>query len=367
MWRLVLIAIASSILIAVAIAVPAPAQSAPCTKVLEPGGDLSTFVGSLRDGDVGCIRQGAYRDGCVLDWTLDAGLSRAVLRSYPGEMATLNTSLRLMGDNLDAQYLNVEDIASSCGGDMSGFEVRGANPRVLYNRVYGVSRHGVLTGSDSSNVTIHGNRILTTGSECNLDHGIYFQTSGRITRNVISDPRCGYGIHLYSGPSNAVVAYNTIVGSRVRGGIVIDTSRGNIQVYENVLTDHAWHGVTFKRCATGGCIVDRNITWNNAQGPIGGALAAQATNTRNVDPRYADLDYRPSALSPMVDTAVRDAIHWPDRDSTPAPDGPPDVGAYEYKRPAPEPTPTPTAEPTVEPTPEPTVEPTPTPTETPSC
>jgi hypothetical protein len=359
MKRLGFTAVISSILIAAAIAVPAPAQVTPCTKILEPGGDLSTFIGTLRDGDVGCLRQGSYRDGCVLDWNLDAGLDRAVLRSYPGETATLNTSLRLMGDNLTAEHLNTEDIAATCGGDMSGYEVRGANPRVLYNRVYGVSRHGVLTGSESTNVLIHGNRIQTTGSECNLDHNIYHQSTGRITRNVLVDARCGYGIHLYSGPSNTVVAYNTIVGSRVRSGIVIDTSRGNIQVYENVLTGHAWHGVTFKRCATGGCVVDRNITWDNAQGPIGGALAAQATNTRNVDPRYADLDYRPSALSPMVDTAVRDAIHWPDRDGTTEPVGPADVGAYEYVPPAPEPTPTPTAEPTPEPTA--------TPTETPSC
>jgi hypothetical protein len=51
---------------------------------------------------------------------------------------------------------------------------------------------------------------------CNLDHGVYFQTSGRIIRNVFKDVRCGYGIHLYAHPHEVIVAENTSVGSRVR-------------------------------------------------------------------------------------------------------------------------------------------------------
>jgi hypothetical protein len=80
----------------------------------------------------------------------------------------------------------------------NGFTVQGANDVIEFSSVYDVSAHGVLTNTSSSNVTVHGNFIESIGSNCpNLDHGVYFQTSGRITRNVFKDIRCGYGIHLY--------------------------------------------------------------------------------------------------------------------------------------------------------------------------
>jgi nitrous oxidase accessory protein NosD len=211
---------------------------------------------------------------------------------------------------------------------MSGFTVQGANDVIEYSSVFDVTRHGILTNTSSSNTTVHGNWIESVGSECNLDHGIYFQRSGRITRNVFTDTRCGYGIHLYSSPSNVIVAENTSVGSRVRAGILVNCG-SNCIVVNNVFANNKTHGITYRACSSG-CVVDNNITWNNASGSVGDTLASRATNSRNVNPQFVDARFHVASTSPAVDTARADFSFTPDRDGVLGLLGlGPDLGAYE--------------------------------------
>ena len=263
-----------------------------------------------------------------MSWALDASL-RATLTSYPGEQAILHTSVSLVGNNLTASYLRVTAIDPGCGSSMSGFTVHGANDAIEYSSVYDVPRHGILTSTSSSNVTIHGNFIQSTGSSCNLDHGIYFQTSGRISRNVLADMRCGYGIHLYAHPHDVIVAENTSVGSRVRAGIIIETDGSNITVANNIFANNATYGISFQACGSG-CTVDNNITWGNALGGVGGSLAGRVTNNRNVDPRFTDSAYHVNDSSPAKDTARAAFSYFADLDGVPHVMGTnPDLGAYE--------------------------------------
>ena len=301
---------------------PPPPPPNPCTKELAAGGDLSTFLGALVTGDTGCLHAGSYTDGCSLAWTR----STATLRNYPGEVPVVHTMLVLSGNSLTVHGLEVT-IPSSCGTSTSGFSVQGANDVVEFNYVHDVPRHGILTGTASSNVTIHGNFIRTTGSTCNLDHGVYFQTSGRISRNVIADSRCGYGIQLYAAPHDVVVAENTVVGSRVRSSLVI-VCASNCKVANNIFANNATAGFTYRSCGSG-CLVDDNVAWGS---PIDceDALCGQATNTRHVDPLFSDLLYHVSLGSPAIDTARADYAFFPDRDGAPAVIGiGPDLGAYE--------------------------------------
>jgi hypothetical protein len=277
---------------------------------------------------VGCLRGGQYTDGCAVSWSLDAN-PRATLTSYPGEQAILHTSLGLAGNNLTANHLRITGIDTGCGASMSGFTVQGANDVIQYSSVYDVPRHGILTNTSSSNVTIHGNFIETTGSDCNLDHGVYFQTSGRISRNVFKDSRCGYGIQLYSHTHDTIVAENTSVGSRVRAGIVIETDGSNITVVNNIFANNATYGINYQSCGSA-CVVDNNITWGNTGGAIGGTLAGQATNNRNVNPSFTDTAYHISDTSPAKDTARATYSYFADLDGTQHVMGAnPDLGAYE--------------------------------------
>jgi Periplasmic copper-binding protein (NosD) len=251
-----------------------------------------------------------------------------VLRSYPGEQAILHTSLGLAGDNLTASRLRITGINPSCGAE-SGFTVQGANDVVEYSSVYDVSRHGILQSTSATNTIIHGNFIESVGSECNLDHGIYFQKSGRITRNVFKDVRCGYAIHLYAHPSHVVVAENTSVGSRVRAGIIIRTDGSDIAVVNNIFAGNATYGIYYMACGSG-CVVDRNITWGNALGAVGGDLGGQVTGNRDVDPQFTDARYHVAGTSPAVDTARTDHAYFPDLDEVKGVAGSgPDLGAYE--------------------------------------
>ena len=307
---------------------PPPPPQSSCTRTLAAGGDLSSFLSTLRSGDVGCLRGGEYTDGCEVSWSLNANPG-ATLTSYPGEQATLHTSLGLAGDNLTASHLRITGIDPACGSSMSGFTVQGANDTIEFSTVYDVPRHGILTNTSSSNVTIHGNLIQLTGSTCNLDHGIYFQTSGQIIRNVFMDMRCGYGIHLYAHPHDVLVAENTLVGSHVRAGIVVQSDGSNITVVNNVAANNATYGIYFQACGSN-CLVDHNITWGNAQGGVGGTLAGQVTNNRNVDPQFVDGLYHVAPSSPAVDTARPDFVWYPDRDGVPNGRGAgADLGAYE--------------------------------------
>lgn len=303
---------------------PAPPPPPPnlCTKTLAAGGDLSTFLGTLVAGDTGCLHGGDYTDGCSISW---AGTA-ATLQSYPGEVAVVHTMLILSGNSLTVHGLEVT-IPTSCGTSTSGFSVQGAGDTVEFNYIHDIPRHGVLTGTASSNVTVHGNYIAHTGTTCNLDHGIYFQTSGRITRNVIVDPRCGYGIQLYASPHDVTVAENTVVGSRVRSGLVI-VCQANCKVANNIFAQNATAGFTYRSCGSG-CVVDNNIAWGN---PVDceDALCSTATNTRHVDPLFADAFYHVSLGSPAVDTARQDFAFFPDRDGVSQALGAgPDLGAFE--------------------------------------
>ena len=167
---------------------------------------------------------------------------------------------------------------------MSGFTVQGANDVIEYSSVYDVSRHGILTNTSSSNVTIHGNFIETVGSSCNLDHGVSSRPPGG-SPATSSKTRCGYGIQLYSHTHDTIVSENTSVGSRVRAGIVIQTDGSNITVVNNIFANNATSGINYQACGSN-CTVDGNITWGNADGGVGGNLAGQVTNNRNVDPLH---------------------------------------------------------------------------------
>jgi hypothetical protein len=306
---------------------PQPPPPSGCTKTLAAGGDLSTFLSTLRNGDAGCLRGGEYRDGCAVSWDSDAA-SGIVLRSYPGEQAILHTSLGLAGNNLTASRLRITGINPSCGAE-SGFTVQGANDVVEYSSVYDVSRHGILQSTSATNTIIHGNFIESVGSECNLDHGIYFQKSGRITRNVFKDIRCGYAIHLYAHPSHVVVAENTSVGSRVRAGIIIRTDGSDIAVVNNIFSGNATYGIYYVACGSG-CVVDRNITWGNTLGGVGGDLGGSVTGNRDVDPQFTDARYHVAGTSPAVDTGRNDYADFPDLDGVQGVAGSgPDLGAYE--------------------------------------
>jgi hypothetical protein len=206
--------------------------------------------------------------------------------------------------------------------------VSGNADRVEHNEVRNVWRQGILLHTSSANAVIVGNYVHDTGqSGSNQHHGIYVQGDGHVViNNVFARLRGGYGIHVYPSSSNVMVAQNTVVGSQARSGIIIDTTGGNITVVNNIVVGNAEYGILNRRCDLGGCVVDKNLAWNN----LLGAVSGPATNTLQADPRFADADYRVASGSPAIGAARSDDSFSPDRDRVPRPQGAsPDLGAYE--------------------------------------
>lgn len=305
---------------------PPPPPAAPiCTKTLAPGGSLGTFLNGLRAGEVGCLRGGTYSAGDSVVWSASGG----TVQAYPGESpVVVGTRIWMSGTDQTIRGFTIRDVLFSDGEPL---QISGTRARVEEMELANANEHGILLNSSARDATIARNYIHDVGHDT-LDHGIYVQGSGhRIVNNLIARPS-GYGVHLYSSPSNVVVAQNTLVASRLRAGVLVRTSGTGVRIVNNIVAENATHGINYHSCG-GGCLVDANLAWSNPSGAISSAGLAIVTNLITADPLFVDELYRVAALSPAVDSARPDYSFSPARDGVARPQGgAPDKGVYERAR-----------------------------------
>jgi chitodextrinase len=307
-----------------------------CSKTLSAGGDLSSFVASLRPGEVGCLRGGTYTDGTKVTWSVDGTASSPItLTEYPGEQAEIvGTTFDIVGDYLTVRDLTIRDVPTL---DYDGLAVSGTGDRIEHNVIERTARHGILLHTNARGITATRNFIADVGlnsSNTLPDHGIYVQgLGGSVTSNVLVRMK-GYGIHVYGGsgsmPSDYVIAENTTFGSREKGGILVDTPGGDIRVINNVSAENASYGIINRRCDGGGCIVDTNLVYGNGSGGISGP----ATNTIASNPLFLDAlgwNFRLLVASPAIN-AGRSDYSYVDLDGR-ARVSAPDLGALESAAP----------------------------------
>jgi hypothetical protein len=306
---------------------PTPSAAA-CTRIAAAGSDLSDFLATLRPGDTGCLRGSTYTDGPVVVWTTPgtSADARVSLQSVPGERAALvGTELLLDSDYQVVRGLTVRDVTASDG---DGISVSGSGSVVVGNLIRNVARQGILLHTDAVGATITRNFVTGVGQEgSNLHHGIYIQGRGHlVAANVFADIRGGYGIHVYPDTSDVDVLHNTVVGSRTRSGIIVDTTGSSIRVANNVFADNDRYGIHFVTCGDD-CLIDRNLAWDNGDGSSNepGATGRIVED----DPRFADVEYRLGEGSAALDAARSDLVVSPDHDGNRRPRGSADLGAYE--------------------------------------
>lgn len=299
-----------------------PPAGSVCTTTLAPGGSLGTFLNGLKPGEIGCLRGGIHSAGDSVTWSASGG----TVQAYPGERpVVVGTRIVMSGADQTLRGFEIRDVLFADGETV---QISGTRARVEAMQLGNANEHGILLNSSARDVTITRNYIHDVGNDT-LDHGIYVQGSGHvITNNVIVRPT-GYGVHLYSSPSNVVVAQNTLVGSTLRAGILIRTSGTGIRVVNNVVAGNATHGINYYSCG-GSCVIDQNLAWDNPGGAVSSAGAAVVTNTTLADPQFVDAEFRVAGTSPALDSARPDFSYSADRDGVSRPQGgAPDKGAYE--------------------------------------
>lgn len=222
----------------------------------------------------------------------------------------MHTEIHLGGDNLTLQGFTISNTRQgSCnaGANPTGCDavrISGTGDRILDMTLEQTGRHGVLFHSSASNGTVARCLIRDIGISGTLTHGVYFQGNGHVfVNNVITELHAGYGIQLYPSASNVTVAQNTVVGSEVRAGIVINTSGSGNRVVNNIFANNAWQGINYQACSA--CVIDRNLAFGNAQG------SGSAAGTITANPQFVDAEFRVAASSPAVDSARADSSFSP--------------------------------------------------------
>jgi len=262
---------ASCVILAMAIAsiflvcAPAAFSHSTCQKVASPSGSdrargtesqpyrtVGRLVKSLRRGETGCLRGGVYSQ----DLTIRHGgtrHARMVLRSYPGESATILGRLYIAraARYTTLSYLHLVGVehGHACGTPCPSPTVNADHTAFVHDDVtdnhtaicflLGDS-HGIYGPANFTVISdnrIHDCGVMPPG---NHDHGIYIENSygSRIVGNWIYN-NADRGIQFYPEAMHTLVRGNVIDNNGeglVFGAIGSQTSSHNL-VERNVITD----------------------------------------------------------------------------------------------------------------------------------
>jgi parallel beta-helix repeat protein len=314
---------------------PAGADDVSCTQVASPGDSVNSFVNSLDPGDVGCLHGGTYHENVSMHAGGNGDDSRIVVRSYPGERATLAGRLTVYQEAdyvtfeqlvLDGQDSPACDAGSTCdqlpsptvNGDHLIFqdnEVTNHHVGICFN--LGNPGYGRPQG-----VVIQRNRIHDCGRMnpvSNHDHGIYvaYADNTKILSNVIYD-NADRGIQLYPDAQHTLMRGNIIDGNGegvIFSGAGDTTSNDNV-LENNVITNSRLRHDVETWWADGpghGNVVRNNCVFGGNQGEIADQSGYDVFKNLKVDPQYVDRkgkDFRLRADSPCA--AVLDGAALPD-------------------------------------------------------
>jgi parallel beta-helix repeat protein len=243
----------------------ATASAAACNRVAAPGGadggagtestpyaTVQRLVETLTPGQTGCLRAGVYEQDVTLEHGGRAG-APIILRSYPGERATLVGRLRLVPG---ASYTTISDLALV--GLEHGHQCSKmcASPTVDANHTSFINDDVTNDHADTicfllgdsggvwgtaDNTTIEHDRIHDCGAlpATNYDHGIYVEEShgSRIVSNLIYD-NADRGIQLYPQAIGTLIRGNVIAGNGegVDFGASGQQSSNDNTVEDNIIT-----------------------------------------------------------------------------------------------------------------------------------
>jgi parallel beta-helix repeat protein len=283
------------------------ADAGACTKVASPGPDAAQeLANSLRPGEVGCLHAGTYAEDVTIEHGGSGESSRIVLRSYPGERATLLGRLYVPDRS---NFVTIESLdlngstAPSCGTDcrlpsptVNGDDILFQDNDVTNDHTSICFAVGNPGWGMSKRTVIRRNRIHNCGvmPAKNHDHGIYLTDTEdvQILDNVIYD-NADRGIQFYPDADRTIVRGNIVDGNGqgiIFSGVGGDTSDDNI-VENNIFTNARIRFNIESWWPDGegtGNVARNNCVYGGKQGNIAAQDGFTAVRNIVADPLYVD-------------------------------------------------------------------------------
>jgi hypothetical protein len=163
--------------------------------------DLASVLGGgkgVQPGDTVWVRGGTYRGGFVNNLN-GSSTRQIVIRQYPGERATIDGYLVVLGSYVTFQGLEVMN-SNPLGTYRIGVDVKAPGARLVNLVVHDAGASGVGLWNEAPNAELYGSIIYNNGTNANQDHGVYFNgNTGTkyLTDNIVFD-NWTYGMHGYS-------------------------------------------------------------------------------------------------------------------------------------------------------------------------
>lgn len=155
-----------------------------------------THTSSIVGGDTVWIRAGTYT-GNFLSY-----VSGAVVRAYPGERATVNGTLSILGSYSTFWGLEVMSSAPLSSSGI-GINVKAPGTKLINMVIHDAGYSGVGMWNEAPNSELYGSIIYNNGTHDNLDHGAYFNgnSGSKTVRDNIVFANWAFGLHAYSSIS----------------------------------------------------------------------------------------------------------------------------------------------------------------------
>jgi len=324
----------------------------------------------MNGGETLIIRGGTYTEtissipsgspGASTNIVGAAGEQVTILPSSGQDVVSIYDSSYILLDNLIIDASNVSAVGVRTGGNGFGYAhfITLQNSTVRNSPKTCITEQGP-TGANS-NLQFINLDVYSCGSTT-YDHGIYLTARDSLIERSRIHGAAAYGIHLYSsgsgGVDNNIVRYNQAYNNG-SAGILLGGGMNNVAHTNIVWNNPATHGILIAYggnqyskvynntvYSNGGCIgiwdginsdVKNNICWQNAQNVIGDfGTGSSVTNNLFQDPRFVDqnnLNFHLTSGSPAINAGVCVNITSDFAGNPVPPQGPCDIGAFEYVR-----------------------------------
>ena len=311
-----------------------------------PWRTVQRALDAVRPGDTVVVRAGTYRENLAFTRSGKPG-APVTLRSFAGERVVLRPSTS------DPSYpLRIKNAYSR----VQGFVIEGASTSNTVNVYVTEEAHhatlaycevrdaergsGIFVDHAAYRINVIGNTVHGNNEPGEQHQAIYFEGShGVIANNVVYGQTNGFGIQIRtdvsSGPTDVLVANNTVTGNSI-SGIVVEHTAARITIVNNISAYNGGTGIRGyysdgdhpdDRAGTGN-VVHHNLVFGNRgygnlhsdvvkTGPSAGRRILAFGRNFFGNPRFVSLpgaDFHVRAGSPALGRALRKYAPRRDRD-----------------------------------------------------